>query len=325
IVEYLAKAPAGGLLGGIGRDVDDELYFIRFAGYNTTNGRIFKLKKTTQEISEPPAKLSQTGVFENLTTLSTSAGLIPFDVLAPLWSEGADKQRWFAIPNNGSYNYSHEQITFSKDGNWGFPTGSVLVKHFGYKDQKIETRLLVRGDDAEWYGLSYKWRDDQSDADLLADGLTTTIDVDGESIAWRFPSRVECFQCHTDAAGTVLGLKTRQLDKDLFYPTSGKVANQLDSYAHIGLLGNDFDASVFDDALTSAHIGDESVAPGFRVRSYLDSNCAHCHQPSGPAVALFDARLTTPLDEQGIINGPVVKPLDLQDPLVISPGNLEPS
>ncbi len=185
---------------------------------------------------------------------------------------------------------------------------------------------MVRGDDAEWYGLSYKWRDNQSDADLVdIGGETADIQIGNETFRWRFPSRNECFQCHTDVAGTVLGLKTRQLDKDFFYPKSGKVANQLNSLAHVGLLGNDFDESLFDDVLVSANINDESAPIGYRVRSYLDSNCAHCHQPSGPAVALFDARLTTPLTQQGLVNGPVVKYLGLQDPLVISPGNLESS
>ena len=321
-VEFLAKAPAGGLLGGIGKDADNELYMIRFAGYNTTNGRIYKLERITQEVSNPPALLSQTGAFSNLSTMAPVGGLIPYEVINPLWSDGTAKQRWFAIPNNGTHNFSHEQIEYSEQGNWIFPTGSVFVKHFEYNDKKIETRFLVRGDDAQWYGLSYRWRDDQTDADLLDDGLITTIDVGGgESIDWQFPSRIECFQCHTDNPGTVLGLRTHQLNRDAFYPTTGRIANQLDTYAHIGLLGNDFDESQLDDVLTAVPLDDETAELSLRVRSYLDSNCSNCHQPSGTAVGLFDARLTTPLEEQNIVNGPVVKPI-VPDPVVISPGDL---
>ena len=324
IVEYLAKAPAGGLLGGIGKDVDDELYFIRFAGYKTSNGRIFKLQKSTQVVSDPPALLSQTGAFSNLSSMTPINALIPYDVINPLWSDGTDKSRWFSVPNNGTHNFSHEQITFSEQGNWEFPVGSVIVKHFEYNGKKIETRFLVRGDDSQWYGLSYRWRADQSDADLLEDGLVENIDVGGEVLEWQFPSRTQCFQCHTDNPGTVLGLRTHQLNKEILYPRTGRVANQLATYAHIGLLGNDFDESIFDNVLTAAALDDESADLTLRIRSYLDSNCSHCHQPSGTAVGLFDARLTTPLKDQNIINGPVVKPI-VADPAVIAPGDQESS
>ncbi len=324
-VEFLAKSPSGGLLGGIGKDADNELYFIRFASYQSNNGKIFKLQKSSQEVSNAPALLSQTGAFNSLSSLTPKNAMIPYSVNNPLWSDGTDKQRWFAVPNNGSHNYPQEQLTFSEEGNWEFPGGSVFMKHFNYNNKKIETRFLVRGDNGEWYGLSYKWRDDQSDADLLEDGLTTTIDVGGgETIEWQFPSRDECFKCHTDNSGIVLGFRTRQLNKQSYYPTTGRTANQLDTYAHLGLLGNEFDESRLDNVLTSASLDDDQADVSLRVRSYLDSNCSHCHQPSGTAVASFDARLTTPLDQQNLVNGPVVNPL-VPNSAVIKPGHPEQS
>lgn len=323
--KFLAKAPAGGLLGGIGKDADNEIYLIRFAGYNTTNGKIYKLEKTSQVIPTPPALLSQTGAFTSLTTMTPAKGFIPFEVNAPLWSDGVEKHRWLAVPNNGTHNYTHEQIMYSDQGHWVFPTGSVLVKHFEHKGRKIETRLLVRGDNGEWYGLSYRWRSDQRDADLLNDGLIESIDIDGESINWQYPSRTACFKCHTDQAGIVLGPRTRQLNGDAFYPTTGRIANQLKTFAHIGLLGNDFDEAVFEDVLTATALTDTTAPLSHRVRSYLDSNCAHCHQPGGTAVALFDARLDTPLEEQGLVYGPVVESLGIANAHVVTPGNKETS
>src|SRR5690606_22165821 len=48
---------------------------------------------------------------------------------------------------------------------------------------------------------------------------------------------------------------------------------------------------------------DDTSAPlEHRIRSYLDTNCSHCHQP-GAQGGGFDARLGTPLDLQNIING----------------------
>ena len=325
IVEFLAKSPAGGALGGIGKNADEEPYFVRWGWYNQDNGKIYKLTKSTQVVEDPPALLSQTGAFTNLQSMTPKNALIPYSVVNPLWSDGTDKERWFAVPNNGSHNFPQEQFAYSEEGNWEFPNGTVFVKHFEYNNKKIETRFMARGDNGEWYGLSYRWRDDQSDADLLEDGLTATIDVGGgETLEWQFPSRAECSRCHTGVAGSVLGFKTRQLNKDAYYPTTGRTANQLDTYATLGLLGNNFDESQLDDVLTASALDDQSADVSHRVRSYLDSNCSHCHQPGGPSVALFDARLTTPLEEQNIVNGPVVKELQPAT-VLIKPGSPEQS
>ncbi|MBX2818720.1 MAG: PQQ-dependent sugar dehydrogenase [Rhodothermaceae bacterium] len=324
-IEFLAKSPAGGLLGGIGKDAENELYFIRWGYYDQSNGRIYKLEKSEQQTVAPPALLSQTNAFKNLQALTPKEALIPYSVVNPLWSDGADKQRWFAVPNDGTHDLPQEQFTFSGEGNWDFPVGSVFVKQFDYKDKKIETRFLIRGDDGEWYGLTYKWREDQSDADLLEDGLTTTIEIsEDESIEWQYPSNSECFRCHTDNSGVVLGFRTRQLNRDAFYPSTSLTANQISTYSTLGLLGPSFDDSQMDSVLTAASLDDEEAEVSFRVRSYLDSNCSHCHQPGGTAVALFDARLTTPLEEQNLINGPVVKP-PVPGATLLTPGHPEHS
>ena len=50
-----------------------------------------------------------------------------------------------------------------------------------------------------------------------------------------------------------------------------------------------------------AAAGDTTTSVEFRVRSYLQANCAQCHDGSG--VAAWDARLRTPLGEAGMIDG----------------------
>ena len=55
-----------------------------------------------------------------------------------------------------------------------------------------------------------------------------------------------------------------------------------------------------------------------RVRSYLDANCAHCHQP-GVNNAHFDARLHTPLMSSGLIHGPVLYDLGIANAHIITP------
>ncbi len=60
----------------------------------------------------------------------------------------------------------------------------------------------------------------------------------------------------------------------------------------------------------------------FRVRSYLAANCVQCHQPGGPSVAAWDARVTTPLSRAGIINGAVNNDAGDTNNRVIKPGSL---
>ncbi|WP_226895519.1 LamG-like jellyroll fold domain-containing protein, partial [Luteolibacter marinus] len=69
------------------------------------------------------------------------------------------------------------------------------------------------------------------------------------------------------------------------------------------------------------NIGDSSASLEERVRSYLDSNCAQCHRPGGVR-AFFDARFTTPLNEQQLIRGAVEAPLSGPGDRVIVPGDL---
>ena len=57
-----------------------------------------------------------------------------------------------------------------------------------------------------------------------------------------------------------------------------------------------------------------------RIRSYLDSNCSYCHRPDGPVTA-FDARLTTPLASQGIVDGEITGRFDLPGGKYIKPGD----
>ena len=48
-----------------------------------------------------PALLSQTGAFDDVRTLTPTAGLVPYDLNVPFWSDGAAKLRWVALPGGG--------------------------------------------------------------------------------------------------------------------------------------------------------------------------------------------------------------------------------
>ena len=83
------------------------------------------------------------------------------------------------------------------------------------------------GDDDVYYYLTYKWNATQTDAELLEDGLDEDVLVDGMVQVWHYPSRTECLSCHSTAVGSTLGPKTRHLNSNITYPSTGINANQL--------------------------------------------------------------------------------------------------
>ncbi len=314
-------------ISSFGIDQNGEIYICQLS---TIGSQIYRLKRdSTVTGPDMPSRLSETGAFSNLATLVPAPGLVPYDVTSPLWSDASVKSRWMAIP-------SPAHIEFSTNGEWRFPEGSVFVKHFelGIDDQnpatrrRLETRILVRDTNGYVYGGTYKWRSDQSDADLLVSGLTEPIAIatafGTRTQTWTYPSRQDCLSCHTGPAGGVLGIKTRQSNRDFHYDATGLTDNQLRAWNHIGL----FSPALVESQITGyphlVNVTNASASLDFRVRSYLDANCSHCHRPGGVRSS-WDARFDTPLEQQGIVNGPVVDTLNIVGARVIIPGDLSRS
>ena len=295
-----------------------------FMGRQANNTTLYKLKATG---SNPPAPilLSQTGAFSDLITLTPAPGLIPYDLIESFWSDGADKNRWIAIPNNGTHNTAAEQIQFSENGNWDFPKGTVLVKHFELGGKRLETRFEVKGDDDQYYYLSYKWNAAGTDATLLTTGLDEEIIVNGQPQTYHYPSPSECFTCHQAAAGNVLGLRTRFLNKAITYPSTGQTTNQLVALSSIGVLNQNITNAATNNFVTVAAHDDLSQPLELRARSYLDVNCSACHQPGTGNRTVFDARITTPLAGQNYIDGDAISPLGLNNPSIIVAGEVDRS
>jgi uncharacterized repeat protein (TIGR03806 family) len=274
---------------------------------------------------EFPRRLSQTGAFKNVLELTPSDGLIPYDLIVSFWSDGAEKSRWVSLP-------SGKKIKFAPTGEWGFPPGTVFVKNFELATdetnpsvrRRLETRLLVCDDNGGVYGVTYKWRADNSDADLLDTNLTEEIPIKTatgmRTQTWYYPSRQDCLTCHTANAGLVLGVKTRQLNRTLAYPDGG-TDNELCHWMRLGLFDTNFnDADVANFPKLAAR-NDTTRSLEDRARSYLDANCAQCHRPKG-TVAYFDARYDTPLEQQGLIGGRVLIDQRIDGARVIAPNDL---
>jgi uncharacterized repeat protein (TIGR03806 family) len=269
-----------------------------------------------------PKRLSQTGAFTDTRNLLPSDGLIPYDLVVPFWSDGAQKLRWVAVPRG--------KIKFAASGEWVFPAGTVFVKTFelptAARDpatkRRLETRLLMVQAGGSVYGVVYKWRSDLSDADLLPGSLEEKVpiaDAAGRTHeqTWYYPSRKDCSTCHTTLSGGVLGVKTRQMNHDFAYP-SGVTDNELRTWNHLGLFESGLDEGAIQSLPRLATAQDTSRSLEERARSYLDANCSQCHRPGG-TVAGFDARYDTPLERQALLNGPVLIDQGIDRPRIISP------
>ena len=288
------------------------------------------LNMPTRDNGAIPALLSQTGAFKNTRDLEPVESLIPYDLNLAFWSDGAAKDRWMCLPNDPEHPDS--KIGFNPEGEWSFPNGTVFVKHFEMPTdetrpelkRRLETRLLVRDATGSVYGVTYKWRPDNSDAELLASNFSETILIKTASgvrtQTWYYPSRQDCRVCHTDKASGVLGVKTRQINRDTALG-NGKVENQLLRWNRMGLFEPGFRR---EDVPNYARLSppEESVRSlEERARSYLDANCAHCHRPGG-TVAYFDARFDTPLPRQGLIEGQVLIDEGIDKAHVIAPNDI---
>ncbi len=262
-----------------------------------------------------PATLTATGVFSNVAMLTPEAGVVAYEPNVSFWSDHARKRRWFALPDaTGAFG-------FAPDSAWSLPTGAVWVKHFDLEltrgnpatARRVETRFLVKTTTGI-YGATYRWNDAQTDAALVPDdGADQTFTVVENGIAraqtWHFPSRAECLTCHTQAGGFALSFNTRQLNRGDFIAT----------LAQAGYLSATPPAANLLPALAAADHPTASLE--LRARSYLDANCSQCHQPSGPALGTWDARVSTPLTLANLINGPLIDNAGDSANRVIAPGD----
>ncbi|HKX61918.1 MAG TPA: Ig-like domain-containing protein, partial [Verrucomicrobiae bacterium] len=153
------------------------------------------------------------------------------------------------------------------------------------------------------YGVTYRWGDSQTDAGLVPEmGLQESFDIsEGGTVrtqVWHYPARYECLSCHTPSAGYALGFGTAQLNRRCEDP--GGSENQIRALSAQGY----FSAPVADVAglRALANATNTHYPLEYRVRSYWAANCSQCHNPGGVETVKWDARITTPLKEAGVLD-----------------------
>lgn len=204
-----------------------------------------------------PSRLSQTGLFADIQQDRLEPGVFPYAPEFLLWSDGAEKRRFIAIPEG-------ERIDSRDAETWIFPEGTKLWKEFSQGDVHLETRLLQKTGpgDGDWAAAAYVWRADQSDAELAPYGALDVLGTNHD-----VPASGECFACHDGRSSRILGFSAVQLA-----PRSYEAPVRLSDAASQALLAEPL--PTLDLPGTAA----ERAALG-----YLHANCSHCHNQSEAA------------------------------------------
>ena len=206
-----------------------------------------------------PCTLSQTGLFAaDMVTLAQ--GVHPYTPRYELWSDGAVKKRWIALPPSS-------KIDTSDMDYWSFPVGTKLWKEFTRDGVRVETRLIEKQASGSWYTVAYQWRLDQKEADAVPNGV-----VNASGTSHDIPNSDQCLTCHSQIPDKALGFSAIQLAHEAVQPADALEWN----LAKLGA----------DGVLTQPPPAALAI-PGTdldqRFFGYLHANCGHCHNPKGTA------------------------------------------
>jgi uncharacterized repeat protein (TIGR03806 family) len=234
---------------------------------------------------EPPERLSAFVLFKgNGATQEPVAGMVPYEINTPLFSDYTEKYRFIKLPEG-------EAGIYDPDKTFDLPVGTIIAKTFAYPHDMrdlakglrlLETRLLIHRP-AGWVGLPYVWNEEQTDAVLEIAGEVVQaqwVHWDGQERknAYMVPNVNHCKQCHDQNDQLKpIGIRARHLNRD--YDYSHGAENQLAFWSRTEMLRGVPDSedaprlAVWDDPKTGSV--DE------RARAWVEINCAHCHSPEG--------------------------------------------
>jgi putative heme-binding domain-containing protein len=258
-----------------------------------------------------PTRLSETGLFRSTADLEPMPGVVPYQVRAPRWMDGAQAQRWIAIPGT-----EMAKLGTSKSPSQ-FPEGTVLAKHLelpqteNRNSLRLETQLL-HYEDKRWRPYTYVWNASGTEASLAeATGMDRPLDLPAAESAflsqtWHLSAQNECRLCHNADAGYVLGFTANQMQDQLTTLSGKRVLSTVPTVAqHESLVNPNDPTQSLDD----------------RARSYLHANCAMCHRPGGSAIASFYLRRDMSFDELQTNKGTGIGTFGMDKAKVIAAGD----
>jgi hypothetical protein len=206
-----------------------------------------------------PTLLSETGLFTDAkmyadpNVKAVAADVHPFTPKYTLWSDSATKSRYVYMPPGG-------KIVSDEMEYWRYPAGFKLWKDFSRDGKLIETRLLLKKSDGftDWYMVSFKWKDDYSDAVAIPDGEMNSMGTQHD-----IPTKEACLGCHGSMSDNALGFTAFMLSTDV--PGSLTLAQ----ISTMGWLTTPPTSTTF------SFPGTDEVAK--KALGYMHANCGMCH------------------------------------------------
>ena len=217
-------------------------------------------------LEEPPSKLSETGLYADISTDQIASYALAYHPKFELWSDGAEKKRYAYLPKCS-------QIDATNMDEWSFPVGTRFWKEFTVDGKRIETRLIHRfgSGPGDFIFAAYQWNDEGTDADRVPEGVS-----DAMGTAHDIPSADKCTRCHGVLPEKILGFGAIELNHE----GAGQTLATLGAEGRLSK-PNAKMFSVPGDPKAQAALG------------YLHANCGNCHNRHQVMPAQFSLRLRT--------------------------------
>ncbi|MFN8299197.1 MAG: hypothetical protein U0T75_08840 [Chitinophagales bacterium] len=212
--------------------------------------------------------------------LSPVNGVFAYHTVNSMFADYLHKEQFIYLPAGAVMNYDSQQVL-------QLPVGACIINSLYYyvnerdsngTKQYVETQLLLHSKGG-WEAKTYEWDEKGADAQLTIVGDVKSLawkDVNGidRKVDYVIANKNQCKGCHWYKEHiSPIGIKAGNLNT---MGTDGK--NQLNAWATAGTLkGYNREAPAF------VNWRDTSAPQFARVKSYLDINCAHCHNANGPA------------------------------------------
>lgn len=120
----------------------------------------------------------------------------------PLWTNGADKDRFILTPNGET----------AEPGD--IPEGTLFFKQFSYDGEFVETRVIRITAEGPEYAVYLHPDGDEEGARLMEpeDSRDVSVEFEGESFTHVIPHPSQCASCHEAGMGPILGFTELQLE-----------------------------------------------------------------------------------------------------------------